>query len=146
MTLTFDLLTSKRIRVIYWQWPIFLPSRMTVINKLFKKLSLHGFCIKCHNDLVLWPSDIKLYKGHLLSMTNPPTKYHDCHLETFQEIKRTWFLQKMPIWPWPSDLKMYRGHLMSMTYPPTKYHATQKLFKILSGNGFCLKCYCDLDI
>jgi len=39
--LTFDLVTSKCIGVIYWPWPNFLPSTMTVTQKLFKILSGH---------------------------------------------------------------------------------------------------------
>ena len=36
VTLTFDIVTSKCIGVVYWPWPIFLPSTMTVTQKLFK--------------------------------------------------------------------------------------------------------------
>jgi len=86
----FDLVTSKFIGVIYWVWPIFLLSRMNVTHKLFKILSGHSFCIKCFCDLDLWPSDLKIYRGHLLTMNNLLTKYHDCHSETSQEIGRTW--------------------------------------------------------
>jgi len=89
VTLTFDLVTSKFIGVIYLPCPIFLLSRMTVTHKLFKILSGHGFCIKCFCDLDLCPSDLKIYRGHLLTMSNLPTKYHDCHSETFQDIERT---------------------------------------------------------
>jgi len=74
VTLTFDLVTSKFIAVIYWPWPIFLPSSMTVTHKLFKILSGHGFGIKCYFDLDLWPTDLKMYTGHLLTMTNLRTK------------------------------------------------------------------------
>ena len=35
MTLTFDLVTSTCIGVIYWPWPIFLLSIMTVSHKLY---------------------------------------------------------------------------------------------------------------
>ena len=41
VTLTFDLVSSKCIGVIYWVWPIFLLSTMTVTQKLFKILSGH---------------------------------------------------------------------------------------------------------
>jgi len=41
VTLTFDLVTSKCIRVIYWPWPIFLLCIMTVTQKLFKIWSGH---------------------------------------------------------------------------------------------------------
>ena len=36
-------------------------------------MSGYGFCIKCYCDLDLWPSDLKIYKGYLLTMTNLPT-------------------------------------------------------------------------
>jgi len=36
-------------------------------------------------------------------------------------------------WPWPVFL-------------PSKMNFTHKLFKILSGHGFCIKCYCYLDL
>jgi hypothetical protein len=76
VTLTFDLLTRKFIWVIYWPWPTFLPSIMTVTQKLFKILSWHGFCTKCYSDLDLWHTDLEFYKGHLLTMINLSTKYH----------------------------------------------------------------------
>ena len=41
VTLTFDLVTSEFIGVIYWPWSIFLLSTMTVTHKLFKILSGH---------------------------------------------------------------------------------------------------------
>jgi len=79
VTLTFDLVTSKCIGVIYWPCPISLQSTMTVTHKLFKILSRHCFCIKWYCDLDLWPSDLKMYRGYLLTMTNLSTKNHDCH-------------------------------------------------------------------
>jgi len=87
-----DLVIWKILGAIYWPWPIFLPNAMNVTHKLFKILSGHGFCIKWYCDLDLWPSDLKFFRGHLLTMTNLPTKYHDCHSLTFQDIERTWFL------------------------------------------------------
>jgi len=72
LTLTFDLVTSKFIGVIYWPWLIFNPSTMTVTHKLFKILSGHAFGIKYYCDL--WPSDLKIYMGHLLTTTNLPNK------------------------------------------------------------------------
>jgi len=111
---------------------------MTVTHKLFKILNSHAFCIKCYCDLDLWHSDLKMYRGHLLTMTNLPTKYHDCHSETFQDIERmygfciisTVTLTFDPVtskcigvicWPWP-------------IFQPSSMTVTQKLFKILSGH------------
>jgi len=79
VTLKFDLLTSNFIGIIYWPCPIFLPSTMAITYKLFKILSWHCFCIKCYCDLDIGPTDLKMYKGHLLNMTNLRTKYNDCH-------------------------------------------------------------------
>jgi len=95
----------KMYRVIYWPWPIFLPSTMTVTYKLFKILSGHGFFKKCYCDIDLWPSDLKMYRGHLLSMANLPTKYNDCHSETSR----------------------YWADMMWLTDGQTPYHNTSKV-------------------
>jgi len=93
--------------------------------------------------------DLNMYRGHLLSMTNLPTKYHNCQSETFQDIGRTWFCIKCycDLDIWPTDLKIYSGHLLTMTNLPTKNDCQSWTLKILSGHGFCIKCYmyCDLD-
>jgi len=39
---------------------------------MFKILSEQAFRIKYYCDL--WPSDLNIYRGHLLTMTNLPTK------------------------------------------------------------------------
>ena len=69
-------MTFKFIGIIFRVRPIILLSRMTVTHKLFKILSGHGFCIKCYCDLDLGPSDLQIYWGHLLTMTNLPSQYH----------------------------------------------------------------------
>jgi len=68
--------------------------------KFFKIYSRHGFCIKCYCNLDIWSSDLKMYRGHLLSMTNLPTKYDGCQSEIVQDIERTRLLHKMLLWPW----------------------------------------------
>ena len=35
--------------------------------------------IKYYCDLDIYPTDLNIYRGHLLNMTNLPTKYNDCH-------------------------------------------------------------------
>ena len=74
VTSTIDLAASKCKGVIYWVWKIFIPSTMTFTKKLYKILSRHGLCIKCYCDLDIWFTDLKMYRGHLLSMTNLPYK------------------------------------------------------------------------
>ena len=59
---------------------------MTVTHKLFNILSGHGFALIATVTLTF---DLKIYRGHLLTMTNLHTKYHDCHSETFKDIERT---------------------------------------------------------
>jgi len=55
VTLTFDLVTSNIVWVIYWPRPIIPLSTMTVTQKFFKILSGHGLCIKLNCDLDTWP-------------------------------------------------------------------------------------------
>ena len=76
---------------IYWLWPIFLLSTMTVTHKLFKNQNIERTRF-LHKTTVTLTFDLKMYRGHLLSMINLSTKYQDCHSETFQDIERTWFL------------------------------------------------------
>jgi len=125
VTLTFDLVTSEFVGIIYWPWPIFLSSTMTVTHNLFKILSRHGFCIKWYCNLDLWPSNLKIYGCHLLTMTNLPTKYHDCHSYFFQDTKRTWsFCIKWycDLDIWPSDLRIKSGNLLTLANLPSKYN------------------------
>ena len=56
---------------------------------LFKLLIGQGFFTKCHCDLDLWPSDLKINRGHLLVMGNVPTKFHKPRLIPSQVIDRT---------------------------------------------------------
>jgi len=148
VTLTFDLVTSKFIGVIFWPWPIFLPSTMNVTYKLFKILSGHGFCIKWYCDLDLWPSHLKFYRDHLLTMTNLAT-----------QVPWLSFINFLRYW---ADMVFALNGTVTLTFDlmTSKYigviywpcpifltntmTVTHKLFKILSGHCFCIKWYCDL--
>jgi len=119
------------IRVIWadmvfaWKaWPISLSSTMTVTHKLFKILSGHGFCIKWYCDLDLWPCDLNIYRGHLLTMTNLSTKVMTVTHKLFTILSGHGYCIKWyyDLDLWPCDLKIYRGHLLTMTNLPTKYH------------------------
>ena len=89
--------------------------------------------------------------GNLLRMTNLPTKNHDCHSETFQDIERTRFLHKMLLWHWPLSYVL-TSKCIGVIYCPwsifltSTMTVTQKLFKILSGHSFCIICYRDIDL
>jgi len=71
------------------------------------------------------------------------------HSETFKEIERTWILHKMLLWPWHltywplnwSGSSTDHDHLFYK-----KMTISHKLFKIVSGHGLCIKCYCDINI
>jgi len=56
-------------KILYWLWPVFLPSTITVTQKLFKILSGYGFWIKCYCDHDIWP---KIVYGHLLNTYQVP--------------------------------------------------------------------------
>jgi len=137
VTLTFDLVTWKFIGVIYWPWPIFLPSTMTVTHKLIKILSGHGFCIKWYFDLGLWPSDLKIhgviywpwpiFLPSTMSVTHKLFKILNGHGFCIK-----WYCV---LDLWPSDLK-FLG-VIYWPWPiflPSTMTVTHKLFKILSGH------------
>ena len=98
--------------------------------------------MKCYCDLALWP---KMYRGHLLSMTNASTKNNDCHSETFQDIERTWFFIKRycDLDLWPADLKgvinwpwpIFLPRRMTITHNFSRYWA----YMVFAW-------YCDLDL
>jgi len=87
------------------------------------------------------------YRGHVLTMTNRPAKYCDCHFLrywadmvfalngtvtlTFNLVTSTF--TGVISWVWP-------------IFPLSTMTVTYKLFKILSGHGFCIKWYCYLAL
>jgi hypothetical protein len=74
-------------------------------------------------DFDLWPSDLKINRGHLLIMTNLHVKYEDCGSKESQGIGRKSFLKsrRCDLDLWPSDLKINRGYLLIMTNLHAKY-------------------------
>jgi len=81
-------------------------------------------------------------------MTSLPTKYNDCHAYTFQDITVSGHsFCIIMLWPWPLTSKCIG--VIYWVWPiflPSRMTVTHKLFKILSGHGFCIKCYCDFDL
>jgi len=138
VTLTFDLVTSKFIGVIYWPWPIFLTSTMTVSHKPFKILSGHGFWIKWYCDLdfdlvtlkfigvIYWPWPIFLLST--MTVSRKLLRYWaDMVFALNGTVTLTFDLVTSKYigviyWPWPIFL------LSTMT-------VSHKLIKILSGHG-----------
>jgi hypothetical protein len=56
-----------------------MPYMKTVGQRNIKLLGKQAFLVKaCLTLLDLWPSDLKINRGHLLIMTNLHTKYEDC--------------------------------------------------------------------
>jgi len=95
--------------VIYWPWPIFLQSRITV---LFKILIGHGFCIKSYCDLDLVTSK---FIGVIYWPGDDQSSYK---VEWLSHINFSWFFcikSYCDLDLWPSDLKIFRGHLLTMT-------------------------------
>jgi len=100
VNLTFDLVTSKCLGVIYWPWPNFLLSRVTVTHKLsrywvetvfalnaFVTLTFDLVTSKCLG-VIYWP-----WPNFLLSRVTVTHK-----------LSRYWgdmVLHKMLLWPWP---------------------------------------------
>ena len=125
MTLTFDLVTWKSIGVICQSWPMSLWSFVIPGLSVLELSSGNHFTASGHCDLDLWPSDLKINRGHLPVMTNVPMKFHD------PRPKRSWVIIRKPFYYfqslltcdlWPSDLKINRGHLPVMINVPMKFH------------------------
>ena len=101
VTLTFDLVTWKSIGVICQSWPMSLWSFMIPGLSVLELSSGNHFTASGHCDLDLWPSDLKINRGHLPVMTNVPMKFRD------PRPKRSWVIIRKPfycfrsLWPWP---------------------------------------------
>ena len=132
MTLTFKLVTSKSIGVIYWWWPTCTPSinfhGQSILQLLSKNnVSAHCHCdlsAQGHCDLDFRRTDLKINRGLLLGMANLHTKYG------VPQPKRSSVIERKPFFTsqghhdldlWPSDIKINRSHLLVMTNLHTKY-------------------------
>jgi hypothetical protein len=69
-------------------------------------------------DLDLWPGNLKIYRDHLLIMTNLDTKYEDYWKRNLKLLGGQAFFSQNPcdLDLWPGDLKIDTGHLLIMTY------------------------------
>ena len=89
---------------------------MTVSHKLFKILSGHGFCIKCYRDLDF---DRKMYRGRLLTMTNPIPSRMTVTYKRFKILSGHGFCMNATV-TLTFDLKIDQGQLLTMTNLPPK--------------------------
>ena len=77
VNLTFDLKTWKSIGVICQTWLMYLRSFIILAVGILELPSGNHFTILSHRDLDIWPSDLKINRGHLQVMINVPMKFHD---------------------------------------------------------------------
>ena len=98
MTLTFDILTSKEIGVIYSPWQTFLSNMRTVCWTIHKLLT--GNHLVYNSTEWPWPIDLKRNRGHLLTVTKHSTKHEDCRLNDRWVIDRKPLVYNSTEWPW----------------------------------------------
>ena len=91
MTLTFHLLTSKVIVVMYWSSSTSLWSFMILGPSILELSSRKYFMFPCPGDLDLWPTDLKNNRLPLLIITKLPMKFHDPRTKRSWVIIRTTF-------------------------------------------------------
>ena len=122
LTLTFGHVIWKLFRVIYLLGASIIPS-LQLSGKVVKRFWANFFFKDSHFDLNLWPCDLKINKGHLLSS--------GIHCRNFlakgpgQKILSGHHLykdQQFNLDLWPCDLKInyYREHLPSRGIHYTK--------------------------
>ena len=104
VTLSFDIVTWKLIGVICQSWSMYLWSFMILGIRILELSSRNHFfyfrvtviltfdlvTISGHRDLAIWPSDLKINRGHLRVMINVPMKFHD------PRPKRSWVIIRKP--------------------------------------------------
>jgi len=76
VNLTFDLVTWKSIGVICQSWSMYLWSFMIIGLSILELSSGNHLTVLSHYDLNLWPSDLKINRGHLPVIINVPMKFH----------------------------------------------------------------------
>jgi hypothetical protein len=95
----------------------------TVGQRFLKLLGGEAFWSQGPCDVDLWPSDLKINRGHLLNMTNLHAKYEDCGSRNLKLLGGQAFFSQgsHDLDLWPSDLKINRGQLLNMANLHAKY-------------------------
>jgi len=100
VTLTFDLVTWKSIGVICEKWSMYILSFMILGVRVLELSSGNHFTGSSHRDLDLWPSDLKINRGHQWVMINVPMKFHDpTRKPSWVIIRKPFYCVESP-WPW----------------------------------------------
>ena len=133
VTLTFDLLTSYSIGVVfYWSCPSCIPSMKFLGPSILQLLSGNHFSHKSHCDLTAQghcdlafrPTELKNNRDLPLGMANLHTKYRVPGPKRSSDSERKPFFSSQghrDLDLWPFDLKINRGLLLVMTNLHTKY-------------------------
>jgi hypothetical protein len=89
------------IGVICQSWSMYLCSFMIIGLSILELSSGNHFTVSRHRDLDLWPTDLKINRGHLQVMINVPMKFHDPKRKlSWVIIRKPFYYVKSP-WPWP---------------------------------------------
>jgi hypothetical protein len=115
VTLTFNLMTSKSIGVIYWSFPMPIFILLTVGQVIFKLSLRQKFHVHGHCDLDLWRDDLKMNRGHLLVIPNTHVKFEDIGSRHCQVIIQTRISCSRSLWPWHLTSKSIV--VFNMAYP-----------------------------
>ena len=119
LPLTFDM-TWNSIENIYSLEAFTVPSWATFQQRSQEILSWQHFFNDQQFDLDLWPYDLKMDKGHLLSQSNLCTKFYNFQLKESKDVEQTSFIKRPAVDLWPWDLKIIRGYLLSRSIHCTK--------------------------
>ena len=150
VNLTFDLVTWKSIGVICQSWSMYLWSFMILGLSILELSSENHFTVLSHPDLDLWPSDLKINRGHLRVMINVPMKFHDPRPNySWVIIQETILLFRVTVTltfdlvTWKSigviceSWSMYLWSFMILGL---------SVLELSSGNHFTISSHCDLDL
>jgi len=123
-------------------------SKNKSLNSAFIYSSTARLCRKTESqsDFHLWHQN---QYGSSMDGGQPRNQLWCLMLNCFQIIEQIWFLHTMLLWPWP--LTNWSQHNVGSSNDCDKsFYQVQwkscKLFKILSGHSFSIKCYSDLDL
>jgi hypothetical protein len=105
VTITFEPLTPKSMRVISMPRPIHLCSFRAKGSWVVKLLIRNHFYLQGQYDLDLWPLNPKTNSGHILAKANAPLKFEGQSTMSCWDINWKPFWHSRSIWPCPLTLR-----------------------------------------